>query len=71
MARQLYFLLNFVGTIKSGIVSRVAQKRSGIVGRLRFDCSADISIALIAISQCRNDDIIDSITVFIVPLLSR
>ena len=50
-------------------VSRMAQKRSGNVSR--FDCSADISIALIAISQCRNDDIIDSTTVFIVPLLSR
>ena len=47
------------------------QKRhsidSGIVSR--FDCSADISIAFIAISQYRNDDIIDSTTVFVVPLL--
>ena len=51
------------------------QKRhsieSGIVGLMRFYCSADISIALIALSQCRNDDIIESTKVFIVPLLSR
>ena len=37
----------------------------------RYDCSADISIAFIAISQCQNNDIIDSATVFIVPLFSR
>ena len=55
------------------------QKRhsieSGIVAEWHsieiFDCSTDISIAFIAISQCRNDDNIDLTTVFIVPLLSR